>query len=418
MSAVAARLKPPHPWVVRLVVAAAAALTAIIATWAYERTRGGYPQDWVIYRYGSAAAWHGVDLYSTSIRGEHLANVGLPFLYPPFGALVLWPTNLGGQHTGLWAWSIASMLALMAVIAMVIPTDARYRWIVVFGVTPIACATTMVWGNFVSGQINVLLMFLVIADLTRRDDTTLGRWLPRGVLIGLAAAIKLTPGLFIVYLAVARRWRAFWCAIAACVGAFALAFAIRPPLSIAFFSRGLWHLTDRVVVRGLFASANNSSIAGMLATVGGWTRPLSALLTVIVTVAGVFLAQRSAARSGLLAGGLIIGVTTTLVSPIAWINHWVYLVPAGVYIWFHRGWYARAIVVGAALLTGFSDPVFGDRWLAKGSTLDTVVGWSLREMLLLFGTAAIVIIGFGGQTRASARPPLLRRPEQVAASEL
>ena len=52
------------------------------------------------------------------------------------------------------------------------------------------------------GQINIFLMLLVIADFARSPVTPMGKRLPRGVLIGIAAAIKLTPLLFIVYLAV------------------------------------------------------------------------------------------------------------------------------------------------------------------------------------------------------------------------
>jgi alpha-1,2-mannosyltransferase len=394
---------PRKALAVRWIVAAAAASMAIAATWIYERVRVGYPLDWVIYRYGSAAAWQGMDLYDTPVRGEHLADMGVPFIYPPFGALVLWPTNLGTQHDGLWAWSIASMLALLAATAMVTPPDARNRWVVAFAVASVACATIMVYENFACGQINLLLMVLVIGDLTRSDDTAFGRWVPRGVLIGLAAAIKLTPGLLIVYLALARQWRMFWCSVAACLGAFAVAFALRPQLTIAFFSHGMWHVTDRVVINAIFATSTNSSIAGMLAAVGDWSRPLSAVLTVGATVVGLLVARRAAARSGLLAGGLIIAVTATMVSPIGWINHWVYLVPAGIYIWFHRGWCARAVVIAGTLLTVFADPYMGDRWLAQGSVLGSFIGWPLREMLLLLGSAAIAIIGFGEEKPGQAR---------------
>src|SRR5262249_24860432 len=162
--------------------------------------------------------------------------------------------------------------------------------------------TIMVYAHFFFGQINILLMLLVIADLTRRDGTTLGRRVPRGVLIGLAAAIKLTPGLFIVYLAVARKWRVFWVSVGGCLGRFALAFVVRPSLTIAFVTDGMWNLTDKVALGTKFATSGNNSIQGVLAAVGGdWTRPLALALTAVVAIVGLLLARCAATRSDLLA---------------------------------------------------------------------------------------------------------------------
>jgi alpha-1,2-mannosyltransferase len=395
-----------RPWI----VAAAAALMAVTATWAYERIRDVYPVDWVVYRYGSAAAWRGVDLYAGNLFGEHISSDGLPFTYTPFGALVLWPTNLGGMQVGFWAWSIASMLALLTVIAMVTPSDLRYRWIVVFGVTAVAGTTIMVYAHFFFGQINLLLMLLVIADLTRRDDTVLGHRLPRGVLIGLAAAIKLTPGLFIVYLAITRQWRMFWWSVAGCLGAFAVAFAVRPSLTIAFVDHGLWHLTDKVALGTKFATSGNNSIQGVLAAVGHGTRPLALTLTAVAAVVGLLLARRAAAHSGLLAGGLIVGMTATLISPISWVHHWVYLVPTAVFIWFHRGWWARAVVVAGTLMTIFATPEVGQDWLAHPSVLEACIGWILREMLMLLGIITIGIIAYGKERPSPVRSDVAKTP--------
>ncbi|MFZ0832334.1 MAG: glycosyltransferase 87 family protein [Mycobacterium sp.] len=388
------------PWV----VAAAAGLMAVTATWAFERIRDVYPVDWAVYRYGSAAAWRGVDLYAGNLHGPNIADEGLPFTYTPFGALVLWPTNLGSQQVGFWAWSIVSMLALLAVIAMVTPSGIRHRWFAVFGIASVACATIMVYAHFFFGQINILLMLLVIADLTRRDDTAFGRRVPRGVLIGLAAAVKLTPGLFIVYLAVARQWRMFWWSVISCVGAFVVAFLARPALTIAFLTDGLWHLTDKVALGTKFATSGNNSIQGVLAAIGDWTRPFALVLSAVVAIVGLWLARQAATNSGLLAGGLIVALTATLISPISWVHHWVYLVPAAVFIWFHRGWWARAVVVGGLLLTVLATPEVGQDWLVDASVVEAIIGWVLREMLMVLGVLAIAIIAYGKGKPVPARP--------------
>ena len=385
------------PWIVVATIATAT-LMAVTTTWVYERIRDVYPVDWAVYRYGSAAAWGGVDLYAANLHGEHLVAEGLPFTYTPFAALVLWPTNLGNQQVGLWAWNIASMLVLLAVLAMVTPADARRRAIAVFLSGAAAAATIMATAHFEFGQINLFLMFLVIADLWRRPpgtDTTIARWLPRGVLIGIAAAIKLTPGLFIVYLAVAKQWRMFWWCVAGFVGAFVAAFVVRPALTIAFFTHGLWRLSDKVALGSKFATSGNNSIQGVLAAVGGWTKPLALVLTALATVAGLLLARRAAHRCGLLAGGVIVGMTATLISPISWEHHWVYLFAAAMFIWFRRGWWARLVVLGGAALTIFCTPENGDRLITAASSGLAALGWLLREMLMLLAIVAIAIIAYG-----------------------
>ena len=59
-------------------------------------------------------------------------------------------------------------------------------------------------------------MALVRADVLICVNTRLARFFPRGVLIGIAAAIKLTPALFIVHCVATRQWRvALWSALGA-----------------------------------------------------------------------------------------------------------------------------------------------------------------------------------------------------------
>ncbi len=397
---------PAKTWI----VATTAVLMAVVITRVYERIRDVYPVDWVVYRYGSAAAWRGVDLYAGNLYGAHISAEGLPFTYTPFAALVLWPTNLGNQQVGLWAWGIGSILALLAVLAMVAPADAKYRALAVFVGGAASAMTIVAVAHFEFGQINLLLMLLVVADLCRRDDTATARWLPRGVLIGMAAAIKLTPGLFIIYLAVVKQWRMFWWSVAGCLGAFIAAFLVRPALTIAFFDHGVWHLAARVSLGSRFATSGNNSIQGVLAAVGDWTKPLALALTVLAAVGGLLLARRAANRSGLVAGGLIIGLTAALISPISWEHHWVYLFPTAMFIWFRRGWWARLVVLGGAALTILATPEVGDQWTTHASPAQAGVGWLMREMLMLLGMIGIGIIAYGKESRS----PVSSEPDLVA----
>jgi alpha-1,2-mannosyltransferase len=407
------------PWIIVAKIAAAT-LMAVMTTWVYERIRNVYPVDLAVYRYGSAAAWRGVDLYAANLHGQHLAAEGLPFTYTPFAALVLWPTNLGNQQVGIWAWNIASMLALLAVLAMATPADVRHRAIAVFIAGAASTGTIMATAHFEFGQINLFLMLLVIADLCRRPPgkySAIARWVPRGILIGIAAAIKLTPGLFIVYLAVVRQWRMFWWSVAGFLGAFVAAFAVRPSLTIAFLTHGLWRLSDKVALGSKFATSGNNSIQGVLAAVGGWTKPFALLLTALATVVGLLLARRAATRCGLLGGGVIVGLTATLISPISWEHHWVYLFPAAMFIWFRRGWWARLVVLGGAALTIFYTPEIGDRLITSPSSAHAAVGWLLREMLMLLAIIAIAVIAYGKPRPSRVRSGTEHAPVDQLLSE-
>ena len=56
----------------------------------YARVRAVNPIDWLVYRYGSDAAWHRVDVYTTSLHGPFIDQPnGMPFTYTPFASLLL-----------------------------------------------------------------------------------------------------------------------------------------------------------------------------------------------------------------------------------------------------------------------------------------------------------------------------------------
>jgi hypothetical protein len=101
-----------------------------------------------------------------------------------------------------------------------------------------------------------------------------------------------------------------------------------------------------------------------------------------------------------MAGGLIVGLTATLISPISWEHHWVYLFPAAMFVWFRRGWWARLVVLGGAAITILSTPEIGERLMTHPVPAQTFVGWLLREMLMLLGIIAIGIIAYGKQSRS------------------
>src|SRR6185503_21371042 len=87
------------------------------------------------------------------------------------------------------------------------PIFERLNWPLWFSFG-VACCIALIFEpvreTITFGQVNTLLLTLVAGDMLL--GVARGRrW--AGVGIGLATAIKLTPGVFILYLLITRRWR-------------------------------------------------------------------------------------------------------------------------------------------------------------------------------------------------------------------
>jgi alpha-1,2-mannosyltransferase len=249
------------------------------------------------------------------------------FTYPPFAALAVLPMTLLPIEAVAAVHATVNLLVLAGVTWwLVAPLARRHGWPVGFSVAaavPVLFVLEPVRETIGFGQVNLVLLALVLADVAalRRGS----RW--AGVGIGLAAALKITPGLFMVYLLLTRRWRA--AAVAATTGAVAtgLAFAIAPDTSWRFFTSTLWQ-TDRV---GRLDKTSNQSLLGGLARLTDPAQPPRLVwLVLVVVVLGLVLtrAVRAARAGDDLAGIALTGLAACLVSPISWSHHLVWLVPA------------------------------------------------------------------------------------------
>jgi alpha-1,2-mannosyltransferase len=202
--------------------------------------------------------------------------------------------------------------------------------------------------TFSFGQVNLLLMVLVYADLPLLSR---GSRLA-GVGIGLATAVKLTPALFIGYLLVARRYRAAAVAAGTTAAATLLAALVMPGASRVFWTEALWN-TGRV---GLLGYVSNQSLRGLVArlyqTGGGLFWALAAAVALVVW------AYRVRQAGDDTVGFALTGVVACLVSPVTWVHHLVWLVPALVLLAdagltrAGRGRLAAAVVIFVLLVSG------------------------------------------------------------------
>jgi alpha-1,2-mannosyltransferase len=274
-----------------------------------------------------------------NLMNSHLYTMGLayspflPYTYPPFAAVLFLPLSVLATEAAAFLWATVNVAALFAIIALslgaVRPETTR--------------ATKLVWSlallapaifiepvslTFSYGQVNLVLAALVLADLT--GHLRFGeRTLPRGVMVGVAAAVKLVPLIFVPYLFITRQTRAAWISLATFLGCSLGAAAFDPTNSWAFWTK---YVVDAQRVGGV-TFISNQSLRGALDRlthhyIGAGT---VTALAGVVALAGLALAHVAWRRSSPFLGLLVCAATGLLASPITWAHHMVWVVP--VIIW-------------------------------------------------------------------------------------
>jgi alpha-1,2-mannosyltransferase len=274
--------------------------------------------------YQGAARWwtHGRPLYDFRFRGSVYG-----FTYPPFAGLLMAPMGVLPVAVVLVGHMLLNVAVLVGLTRwLVVPLARRHGWplpVTWIAAVPLLYVLEPVRETVGYGQVNLFLLALVLADgaALRRGS----RW--AGVGIGLAAAVKLTPALFVPYLLLTGRRRAAGVAAGTAAAATLLAAAVAPETSWRYWTRTLWE-TDRV---GRTDKTGNQSLLGGLARLADPQQPSRALWAVLVVVLLVVAFRRAAraARAGdELAGLTLVGLTASLVSPISWTHHLVWVAPA------------------------------------------------------------------------------------------
>ncbi|MFJ8578396.1 glycosyltransferase 87 family protein [Micromonospora sp. NPDC093277] len=327
---------------------------------------------------------------------EFVAANGGPFTYPPFAALVLRPIAIVPEPVLRWIWlalTCAAVAAIAAVIGRVLVRDQPERRA---GIAAVACGLMIsapAQSNLRFGQVSIFIVLLALID---GAGLTPARY--RGVLVGIAAAIKLTPLLFVVHFLISRQYREAGRAIAVFVGCAALGAAVLPADSWTFWT-GTIIETSRI---GNLASLGNQSVHGMLLRVGIAPASLPVIWAALVAIiAGVALlrARQLVAEGRPGHAAVLVGCATVAASPVSWTHHQVWPVLAAMLLVGTTGPARR--VAGAALLVVMT--------LSLGALLSPV---SMRpgiqflfENARVLGAVAVCMTGFGGlaMTAVTAR---------------
>ena len=225
---------------------AAGALAVVVALVVLYSSYIPFLNDFDVYFYGGNRV---LESGAAGVRELYAPRDGLPFTYPPFAALLFAALASLGRDAGVVIFTSTALLGAAVVSAWLTRhyfglglwraalADWRFRAVSLAGTAAILLLGP--WRDtFDFGQINIILMGLILADFALHGKSRAGeiRW-PAGLLIGLAAGIKLTPLAFGLYFLVRRDFKALGWMAAGFFGSIAAAWALLPVASLTFWTQ-------------------------------------------------------------------------------------------------------------------------------------------------------------------------------------
>lgn len=377
----AARLAP-----LVLVVSVAARLA-----WTYLVPNGANFVDLHVYLGGAGALDHPGTLYSY-VYADQTPDFPLPFTYPPFAALVFYPLHLLPFGLVAFCWQIGIMAALYGVVRvsqrLLGHADGGRRTAMLW--TAVGIWIEPLRSTFDYGQVNVILVLAVLCAAYS------SRWWLSGLLVGLAAGVKLTPAVTGLYFLGMRRWGA---AVFS-----AVVFAATVGLSVAVIGQqARYYFTDLLGDArriGPIGTSFNQSWRGGISRILGHDAGYGPLVLAAIAVTAVLaaLAWRALGTDPVrdrLGSLLVVQLFGLLISPISWTHHWVWLLPLMIWL-IHGPWRARP---GARLL-GWGWLVLtlvGVPWLlsfAQPTIWQVARPWYLAWAGLVYIVAALGTLGW------------------------
>jgi alpha-1,2-mannosyltransferase len=303
--------------------------------------------DLRVYR----AAVHSLYHHGSPFTADFTAN-HLPFTYTPFALLSLSPVGFGRLGLVETLWWVISAAAMVAALFLMLRASASLAsgraWAVAALLGGVASlALEPVRSNFDYGQINLILMVMIVADLTWVRSP----W--RGVLVGIASAIKLTPLVFIAYFLVAKDRGSFLRSVGTFIGIGAVSWAVLPSDSDRFWL----HQATNAGRTGVLGVVSNQSWNGMVHRApfdGGPVGTVVWLMLSLMTLGlGITLTRRLVQQARTADAVMALALTELLVSPVSWSHHWSWLVLAPIVaasLWSAH----RAVAIALLVLVGLA----------------------------------------------------------------
>lgn len=272
-----------------------------------------------------------------SLYDFHAAGTGAPFTYPPFAGLVLLPVGFVSEPALKVWWTLATLMVAAVLVWCFVPHRSAVG--LPLAALGLACSAPFI-SNLRFGQVSILVVLLALVDCL---DLPPPRW--RGVALGLAAAIKLTPLVFVPYLWLSGRRRASVVTCAVFAGTLAVAGIALPSDTLRWLRHEAWH-TDRI---GDLAQLGNQSVNGALLR---WGVPYHGVVLTVVSAVVLVVAYRRARWVDPLAGFVIVGAAGLAVSPVSWTHHQfvLYLAAVPLVLSGHRVAVVLGVLVAAIMI--------------------------------------------------------------------
>jgi alpha-1,2-mannosyltransferase len=330
------------------------------------------------------------------------------FTYPPFAALLFvpWQHFFRTVDAVQIGWTFCNLAALIAVLGLslriVKPTLSRASIVrLSLALSLPALLLNPVFLTVGFGQVNLVVTLLVLWDLlsSRRIGPL---QVPLGVATGLAAAVKLTPLIFVPYLLLTRRPRGATTCLVTFVTCGFVTYVISPASSSAYWTKALFEpsrTATSVSTPGLSFISNQNLLSVVERINHG---PVSNFVMVpvlcAVAAAGLWLAALAHRRSSPMLGVLVCATTCLVVSPVAWAHHLVWVVP--VILWLalaeDRPRFGGSIAIATVLLF-WSAPIW---WVPHANLLELhlnawqlVAGNSFLWAMVIFMAGAALHVG-------------------------
>ena len=309
--------------------------------------------DFRVY-YGAAQ-----DLLRGANPYQQLYSENIPFNYPPSALLFLFPFAITSLKMAQIVWLALSFLSLFATgwIFFKLYLPKREWWLKLL-------LMAVLFQNFptkftlVMGQVNLLVLFLISASFffyLKKKET------PSGLLLGLAAALKISPILLTIFFLARRKFR---------IVAIALITFIVSNLIFLFLSPDTLFSYFKTVLPNLLQAANqgyyyDQSFLSLMARLGG-TGEIWQILNLFFLVGGTGLLLVKFGRlkdsfSELRFFSLSLSLIV-MTNAFAWQHHLVFLFPAFLCATFYllkkKEFLYGLILATAALLVGlhFREP--------------------------------------------------------------
>lgn len=369
--------------------------------WTYLVPNGANFVDLHVYVGGASTLAGGHPLYDY-VYADQTPDFPLPFTYPPFAAVLFYPLHFVPFGLLAFCWQVGIIAALYGVVWISLrligfrgersdgkcPVDPSHRLAMAW--TAVGIWTEPLRSTFDYGQINVIL---VLGMLYAVYST---RWWWSGLLVGLAAAVKLTPAVTGLYFVGVRRWGAAVFAAVTFAGTVLVSWLVLRDQALYYFTDLLGD-ANRI---GPVATSFNQSWRGAISRIVGHDagfEPAVVIAVLVTAVVAVFAwrAVYGPDRPDRLGALLVVQLFGLLFSPISWTHHWVWLIPLMMWLWHGpfaalgsarvlRWTWLVLMLVGVPWLLSFAQPTI---WVISRP-------WYLAWAGLIYPVMTLVTLGW------------------------